>query len=302
MPCGEWGGVVESGCVYRGEWGCVVESAGVSCRTQIFLILVDPHVFDPHMFDHHPPNTPPMHSHESPPTHTQGGQWEKALELFDQMQQRNCKPDAVTYGALLHALDMGGQWQRASVVFEDMRTAQCRPDGVVYNVVVGTLFRSGVVWAQARAVGLFTSAWRQGHFRLLVHQNPTTNSVEYSTNVFTVGAAVCSVWRWLGELKDRSLREGNKVGGVLCVCVWCVFDGMLVCTSAYCVYAISYISHTPTHATSQPLTHSLLTSPPPPPHPTHDRWCACVWHLSSQDASPGVITPTLKLKRHSLHC
>lgn len=144
------------------------------------------------------------------------------MDLFEQMPARGCKADPVTYGALLHALDMGGQWQRTSTVFEDMRAAQCRPDGVVFNVVVGSLFRSGVVWAQARAIGLFSAAWRQGHFRLLVHQNPSTNTVEYSTNVFTVGAAVCSVWRWLADLRDRSIREGGKVCGS--GCCWAVYE------------------------------------------------------------------------------
>ncbi len=44
-----------------------------------------------------------------------GAQWEKAQELFEQMQHRGCKPDAVTFGEWLTAavsvLWCGSMWQ-----------------------------------------------------------------------------------------------------------------------------------------------------------------------------------------------
>jgi len=42
-----------------------------------------------------------------------GGQWETAREIFDGMLSNNCKPDAITYGTLIAALDRGGQWGHA---------------------------------------------------------------------------------------------------------------------------------------------------------------------------------------------
>lgn len=81
-----------------------------------------------------------------------GAQWEKAVELFDQMQSKGCKPDSVTYGGLILAYEKGGQWRRALAALDQMKSNNCRPDSVVYNTVVGVLWNTGVVWAQAKAV------------------------------------------------------------------------------------------------------------------------------------------------------
>ena len=87
------------------------------------------------------------------PSHpASGAQWEKAVELFDQMQAKGCKPDSVTYGGLILAYEKGDQWRRALAAFDQMKNNNCRPDSVVYNTVVGVLWNTGVVWAQAKAV------------------------------------------------------------------------------------------------------------------------------------------------------
>ncbi|KAL4422946.1 hypothetical protein ABPG75_009143 [Micractinium tetrahymenae] len=99
----------------------------------------------------------------------QGAQWEKAQELFEQMQHRGCKPDSVTFGGLIAAYDRAGHWRRALTAFEQMKVHNCRPDSVVYNTVVGALWRTGLVWAQAKAMQIFHAACRQGHFRITVH-------------------------------------------------------------------------------------------------------------------------------------
>lgn len=92
--------------------------------------------------------------------HAAGAQWEKAVELFDQMQAKGCKPDSVTYGGLILAYERGDQWRRALAAFDQMKNNNCRPDSVVYNTVVGVLWNTGIVWAQAKAV--------QVHFTLIV--------------------------------------------------------------------------------------------------------------------------------------
>ena len=38
-----------------------------------------------------------------------GAQWEKAQELFEQMQHRGCKPDAVTFSGLISSYDRAGE-------------------------------------------------------------------------------------------------------------------------------------------------------------------------------------------------
>jgi len=102
----------------------------------------------------------------------QGAQWKKAQELFDQMQAKGCRPDSVTFGGLIAAYDRAGSWRRALATFEQMRSFNCRPDTVVYNTIIGALWRTGLLWAQSRAVQIFHAACKQGHFRLTVHTIP----------------------------------------------------------------------------------------------------------------------------------
>ena len=75
------------------------------------------------------------------------------------MQSKGCKPDSVTYGGLILAYEKGGQWRRALAVFDQMKSNNCRPDSVVYNTVVGVLWNTGVVWAQAKAVQVHRHAF-----------------------------------------------------------------------------------------------------------------------------------------------
>ena len=62
-----------------------------------------------------------------------------------------------------------GLWRRALTAFEQMKAHNCRPDSVVYNTIIGSLWATGLVWAQAKATQIFHAACRQGHFRLTVH-------------------------------------------------------------------------------------------------------------------------------------
>ena len=45
--------------------------------------------------------------------------------------------------------------------FERMRRQGCRADGIVYNAIIDTLWETGVVWAQRRALALFRCAARR---------------------------------------------------------------------------------------------------------------------------------------------
>jgi pentatricopeptide repeat protein len=42
-----------------------------------------------------------------------GAQWQKANDVFEQMQGQGCHPDVVTYTALISAFEKGGQWRLA---------------------------------------------------------------------------------------------------------------------------------------------------------------------------------------------
>jgi len=115
----------------------------------------------------------------------QGAQWEKAQELFNAMPGKGCRPDAVTYGSLITAYDRAGQWQRALTAYESMKTVNCRPDSVVYNTVIGSLWQTGLLWAQAKAMFIFHCACKAGHFRLTVHTHAITNNNSNTSDAFS---------------------------------------------------------------------------------------------------------------------
>ena len=58
---------------------------------------------------------------------------------------------------------------------------------------------------------VFQAAARQGHFRLTIHSNPDSGTLECGMHAFTVGAAVVCFMRWLTEVRKR-LMGGPAVG------------------------------------------------------------------------------------------
>ena len=100
------------------------------------------------------------HSHTATAWHSSthvdaGAQYNRAAELFEQMQQQGCVPDVVTFTALISAYEKGGQWRRALAAYELMRQQRCKPDAIVYNAIIDALWETGVIWAQRRALTLY---------------------------------------------------------------------------------------------------------------------------------------------------
>ena len=87
------------------------------------------------------------------PVDDAGAQWEKANEVFEEMQSQGCTPDVVTYTALISSYEKGGQWRRALQAYNQMRHQRCVPDSIVYNAIIDALWETGVIWAQ-RQVGV----------------------------------------------------------------------------------------------------------------------------------------------------
>lgn len=79
-----------------------------------------------------------------------GGQWQKAAEMFQQMQRQGLTPDVVTYTAIISAYEKGGQWRLALSGYEQMRERGCRPDAIVFNAIIDALWETGVIWAQRK--------------------------------------------------------------------------------------------------------------------------------------------------------
>ncbi|KAI8474968.1 MAG: hypothetical protein J3K34DRAFT_465323 [Monoraphidium minutum] len=175
----------------------------------------------------------------------QGCQWEKAQAVFEQMQASGCTPDVVTYTSLISAYERGGQWHLALQAFERMLAQGCRPDAIVYNAIIDALWQTGVVWAQAKALELFNTAVKQGHFRSPrgdggaagdgsphgSNGSPTAGGAaaaaallcgrgsggggagggrgELNLHALTAGVAMLSLYLWLSDLRDQVEARGE---------------------------------------------------------------------------------------------
>lgn len=152
---------------------------------------------------------------------SQGGQWEKASEVFGQMGAHGCTPDVVSYTALISAFERGGQWQKALQAFTKMCMQGCKPDAIVYNAIIDTLWETGIIWAQSRALQLFLGAVQQGHFRQepLMPMGPGPQRrpgapmalrVDLNLHAMTAGVAMLSLYCWLLELKRIATEAGPQ--------------------------------------------------------------------------------------------
>ena len=64
------------------------------------------------------------------------------MELFEAMGSEGCRPDVVTFTALINSVkgDKGGRWRAALDMFERMLGCGCKPDAIVYNAVIDCLW------------------------------------------------------------------------------------------------------------------------------------------------------------------
>jgi pentatricopeptide repeat protein len=94
---------------------------------------------------------------------TRAGQWQRAVEAFDEMQQKHgVKPSRYTYNAVLNALCKGGQWRQALDILAEMTLRGCSvtPDVVTYCTVMNCCSRNGQgdrvlgLWRQMIAAGV----------------------------------------------------------------------------------------------------------------------------------------------------
>ena len=59
---------------------------------------------------------------------------------------------------MITAHNKAGQWRTSLQLFEQMQQANCRPDALVYSLVVDVLWSTGIASAQAKAVQVSFSA------------------------------------------------------------------------------------------------------------------------------------------------
>lgn len=65
-----------------------------------------------------------------------GGQWQRALELFEFIPDANTSPKVIIYNAAITACEKGGQWQRALELFAFIPNANLSPNVVSFNAAI----------------------------------------------------------------------------------------------------------------------------------------------------------------------
>merc|ERR1719399_1298670 len=65
-----------------------------------------------------------------------GRQWQRALDLFEEMQSHGLQADVITYNATISACGQGRQWQRAVGLFEEMQSHGLQANVITYNATI----------------------------------------------------------------------------------------------------------------------------------------------------------------------
>jgi pentatricopeptide repeat protein len=73
----------------------------------------------------------------------QGAHSTRAVEVFELMQSSGCKPDVVTYTALITSYERDCMWGKALEVYQSLRDARCEPDSILYNALLDLLWDTG---------------------------------------------------------------------------------------------------------------------------------------------------------------
>ena len=76
-------------------------------------------------------------------------QIEEALRIFQDMVQRGCERNVITYSSLISACEKAGRWQLALELLEEMHRDGCKPNVVTFNSLIGACGQGAQLPAQA---------------------------------------------------------------------------------------------------------------------------------------------------------
>jgi len=74
---------------------------------------------------------------------SEGGSWEAALSIWDDMQRAGCKPTGHAFAAVISACSAGGNWKKAVALFDDMLALGIKPDVVSCTALISALGADG---------------------------------------------------------------------------------------------------------------------------------------------------------------
>jgi pentatricopeptide repeat protein len=65
-----------------------------------------------------------------------GAQIEEAIRIFQDMVQRGCERNVITYSSLISACEKAGRWQLALELLDEMHRDNCKPNVVTFNSLI----------------------------------------------------------------------------------------------------------------------------------------------------------------------
>ena len=63
-------------------------------------------------------------------------QIEDAIKIFQDMINRGCERNVITYSSLISACEKSGKWELALELFDEMHKDACKPNIVTYNALI----------------------------------------------------------------------------------------------------------------------------------------------------------------------
>ena len=87
-----------------------------------------------------------------------GGQWEKAVTLLQEMHQRGVEPNEISYSAAISACAKGGQWERAVALLEEMHQRGVEPNVISFNATIQACANAGQPAAALQLFGQLEAA------------------------------------------------------------------------------------------------------------------------------------------------
>eukprot|EP00879_Flechtneria_rotunda_P000900 GHRR01001027.1.p1 GENE.GHRR01001027.1~~GHRR01001027.1.p1 ORF type:complete len:1006 (+),score=494.19 GHRR01001027.1:90-3107(+) len=130
---------------------------------------------------------------------TEGGRWQKALEIWSDMTSAGVLPTGHAFAAAMSACAAGSNWQQAVALFEDMCRVGINPDVVSCTALITALAAAGQ-WQRSEAVV---------HWMLSVGVRPNVRT--YTAMLTALGNAR----QWDRALEMLQLMQQPSWGGVM---------------------------------------------------------------------------------------
>lgn len=181
-------------------------------------------------------------------------QWPKALQLFEDLQDRSLEADVILHNAVVSGCDTREQWKKSSSMFSKLRCRSIQASLISFNTFISTCDKSGH-WEQAAAClmrlerglqadaisynAMMSSSGSANCWQLAVDSYARLRQAHIQPTRVTCNTAIATCRHWQRTL--RVLSEGSKMSLFPDVISYC--SAMSACEKAalwqmaFCLFA-----------------------------------------------------------------